>query len=61
MSDRPFDAWCVHPAVGSVWLTNCRIVDGYVIGTAEADTMWGHTIYETMNFPVSCIRKRSDA
>lgn len=47
----------IHPHVGSLWLSNPRIEGDYVIGEVEADTMFGHPIMETLNFPVTCIRK----
>ena len=54
-----------HPSIGSVWLTNTRIVGKFVEGEAWDDTQVGSSYYPddymgewfTMNFPVSCIRK----
>jgi hypothetical protein len=55
-----------HPHVGSLWLTNCKIENGYVNGLAWNDDMAGSPYYpddysgeyEMMNFPETCIVKR---
>ena len=57
-----------HPAVGSVWLSNCHIEGDYVVGDAWDDSDVGSSYlpddYQgepvTMNFPISCICKDPD-
>ena len=57
-----------HPDVGSVWLANCEIIEGFVIGEAWDDSEVGSGMLPddyrgqpcTMGFPVSCIRKNPD-
>lgn len=51
-----------HPYFGSLWLDSAEVReddDGkkYVVGTVEADRIFGHPIYEWMNFPLTCVRK----
>jgi len=54
-----------HPNFGSIWLSNAKIEDGYVIGDVWDDSSVGSPYlsedymgqFITMNFPVSCIRK----
>jgi hypothetical protein len=50
-----------HPYFGSVWLSDCYVDRGRVVGQVVADRMFGHNIMETMNFPLSCVRKVSRA
>ncbi len=47
-----------HPAFGTVYMHDCTYKDGYVTGLVciPSPTGDGH-LDETMNFPVSCIRK----
>ena len=55
-----------HPSVGSVWLENAYIKDDCVIGDVWDDSKHGSPYlpndyygeYVTMNFPISCIRKK---
>lgn len=45
-----------HPAVGSVWLRDVRIVNGEVEGMVK-----DHSVPEgesCMHFPITCVRKR---
>jgi len=57
-----------HPSVGSVWLNSAIIKDGYVIGeTWDYDAVGNPHLpidysgeYVTMNFPVTCIRKKEE-
>ena len=54
-----------HPYFGSLWLSDCYIKDGYIIGETWDDGEVGSPYFPddyrgqpvTMNFPVSCIRK----
>jgi len=60
-----FDALVNHPHVGSVWMTNVRLCDGYVTGDVWDSRMVGFLHIPDdyrgenvpMNFPVSCVRK----
>ena len=60
------DVLIVHPAFGSLWLSDCEIKDGFVTGTTWDKTEVGSPYLPddymgenmVMNFPVSCIRKR---
>lgn len=57
-----------HPQFGSLWLSNTKIKNGYVIGEAWDDSECGSPYLPndymgqlvTMNFPVSCIRKNME-
>lgn len=57
-----------HPQFGSIWLSNAKIKDGFVEGEAWDNTKVGSTYMPddyrgewcTMNFPVSCIRKKGE-
>jgi len=63
------DALITHPLFGSLWLSNCRIieVDGkkIVVGDADDTTDVGSPYMPddyrgqrvAMSFPVSCVRK----
>jgi hypothetical protein len=54
-----------HPYFGSMWLSNCYIEDGLVVGDFWDDSDVGdwslpddyNGEWQTFNFPVSCIRK----
>ena len=54
-----------HPSVGSVWLRNAVVQDGYVVGEVLDTSTVGSSYlpddyrgeYVLMNFPVSCVRK----
>ena len=54
-----------HPAFGSLWLVSAEIKNGYVTGETFDDSECGSPYlpddymgqWETMTFPVSCIRK----
>lgn len=46
-----------HPFFGSVWMSDCRVKDGHVVGQVVEDRMYGHDIMGTMNCPLSCVRK----
>jgi hypothetical protein len=56
---------CSYPGIGSVWLQNCSVENGFVMGDAwddsqvRASTMPDDYRGEPvlMNFPLSCIRK----
>ncbi len=57
-----------HPYFGSMWLSNCYIEDGLVVGDFWDDSDVGDWAlpddyngeWQTFNFPVSCIRKDPD-
>ena len=57
-----------HPEVGSVWLDNARIEDGFVVGEAWDHSDMGSPYLPddytgqrvTLHFPKSCIRKQVD-
>lgn len=54
-----------HPYVGSLWLSNAVVEDGYVIGETWDDSGRGSALLPddyrgepmTMNFPAGCIVK----
>jgi hypothetical protein len=56
-----------HPYFGSLWLSNARIEGDHVVGEAWDDTWVGAPNFPddyrgepaTMNFPVTCIRRRT--
>lgn len=57
-----FEALVAHPSVGSHWLINARLRDGYVVGVAHEPIMWGGgegLYYEERleNWPLSCVRQ----
>ena len=62
------DVLVTHPDIGSAWLSNCTIQDGYVVGEVWDRSDVGSGMlpddYQgqpaTMNFPISCIRKDPD-
>ena len=55
-----------HPSVGSIWLSRCKIKDGFIVGDVWDTSQCGSGYYPddymgewfTMSFPVSCIRKK---
>ena len=57
-----------HPTVGSLWLSNAEIVDGYVVGEIWDDSDVGSPYLPedyrgeaiAVNFLVSCVRKDPD-
>lgn len=50
-------ALAIHPSFGSMWLNDAKVDGDHVVGTIVADTLFGHDIPETVNIPVSFIRK----
>lgn len=59
----PFDAVITHPEFGTVYMYNVRLRNGYVIGDV-AEEIGGynmppgsHTVYNTWNFPIGCIKE----
>ena len=63
---RPrFDALINHPCIGSLWMSNVRLRDGFVEGDVWDSGESGSPYlpddyrgeYLLMNFPVSCVRK----
>lgn len=62
------DALINHPLFGSLWMSNCEIANGYVIGEVWDDGDVGSPYLPNdymgqpimMNFPISCIRKDPD-
>lgn len=49
-------ALVVYPGLGSLWLEETEIVDGFVVGTVWEDAGIG-VEKQVMNFPLSCVRK----
>ena len=68
MTKRP-NALCCWPTLGSVWLENVHLSDGFVVGKVWEEVgyyQWNmpedyHGEYVTMNFPLSCVRMWSRA
>jgi len=54
-----------HPYFGSMWLSNCYITDGWIVGDVWDDSEVGDWSlpddytgeWQTYGFPISCIRK----
>jgi len=59
------EALIIHPSVGSIWLSNCEIKNGCIVGDVWNDSGRNSNLlpedyrgeYMTMNFPISCIKK----
>ena len=57
------DVLVSHPRLGSLWLRNCTIQGGDVVGEWRDESDLSDRYRRpprTMNFPVACIRKDPD-
>ena len=63
---RPrFNALCCWPTMGSLWLEDVHLSDGFVVGKVwEEEGYYSYNMpddyhgqYHVMNFPLSCVRK----